>query len=262
MITFRIIPCLLLRQGGLVKGARFKRLRYVGDPINTIRLFNDKGADEIVFLDIDASVRKTEPDYEFVEKMASECFMPLSYGGGINTIKQAKRIINSGVEKIVVNSAAVQNPAFIESLANAIGSQSVCVCIDYAKSLFGKQRIACLRGKKKQPVSPLDFALQMEKAGAGEVILQSVDRDGARSGYDLETLKTVTDQLDIPVVSLGGCNTNDDMIAAREAGANAAAAGSQFVFVGTHQAVLVNYPSEEKLANIRGAHMEPAIVPS
>lgn len=260
MINFRIVPCLLLRQGGLAKSTRFKRTRYVGDPINTIRLFNDMGVDEIVFLDIEASVRKVEPDYCFIENIASECFMPLAYGGGINTIEQAKRIIASGVEKVIVNSAAVLNPAFIEGLANAIGSQSVCICIDYKTNFFGKQQIAYLHGKRKQPIDPLDFALKMEKAGAGEIILQSIDRDGTRSGYDLETIKTVTDQLDIPVVALGGANTKEDMIAARKAGANAAGAGSQFVFVGAHQAVLVNYPNEEQLAEIRG-EQKNSIVP-
>ena len=250
MINFRVVPCLLLYQGGLSKSVRFKRLRYVGDPVNTIRIFNDKGADEIVFLDIEASTRNAEPDYSIVERLAGECFMPMAYGGGIANVEQAKRIIATGVEKVVVNSAA--SPALIEALANAIGSQSVCVCIDYRRSLFGRLRVAKLRGRTLEAKSPLALASELEQAGAGEIILQCIDRDGGRNGYDLDTLRTVANNVDIPIVARGGADSRSDLIAAREAGASAAAAGSQFVFVGEHQAVLVNYPREDQLDEIRG----------
>lgn len=243
----RIIPTMLLQGSGFVKTKKFKNAIYLGDPINLIKIFNDKGVDEIAVLDILASKEKHEPNFELIEKFASECFMPLMVGGGIHTLEHARRIFRSGVEKVCLRTAALSNTDLIENIAYEVGSQSVSVCIDVKKNLFGKYEVThpFLKGFEKDPVI---LAKKLELKGAGEILVQSVDQEGTRKGYDLELIEKVSKAVHIPVVASGGANTVVDLAEViLKAGASAAAAGSMFVLHGPHDAVLVQYPQEEDI---------------
>ncbi|MCG6533285.1 MAG: AglZ/HisF2 family acetamidino modification protein [Syntrophales bacterium LBB04] len=247
----RVIPCLLLRGSGLVKTIRFKDPTYLGDPRNTIKIFNEKGVDELVFLDITATIEKRGPNFELISEITSECFMPLGYGGGISNLGQMEKLFKMGVEKVAVNTYAVVNPPFVSEAARAFGSQSVVVSLDVKRSLLGKYEIMVEAGKRKSGLEPVTFAKQMEEAGAGELLLNSIDRDGTMQGYDLEMIKRVTSAVNIPVIACGGAGSPEDFGAVvRDGGASAVAAGSIFVFHGRHRAVLINFPKRNELERI------------
>lgn len=250
MLRPRIIPCLLLHQGGLVKTQLFKDPKYVGDPINAVRIFNEKEADELMILDIDAAVNGSEPDFALLAKLAAECRMPLCYGGGVTTAQQAARIIDMGVEKVAVSSAAIANPDLLTEMAAAVGRQSVVVVIDVRKKsgFFSKGYEVCTHnGSRVHKIDPVVFAKACQDAGAGEIVINSIDRDGMMSGYDLDFAKTIKKNLAIPVTFLGGAGSLDDigrMISSL--GVVGAAAGSLFVFKGKYRAVLINYPTQQQ----------------
>ena len=246
MIRPRVIPTLLIDDRNLVKTRKFNNPVYLGDPINAIKIFNEKGVDELAVMDITASSRKAEPDYELLEKMASEAFMPLSYGGGIKTIDQMKRLFRIGYEKVIVNTSFVENMDLIKEASEYFGSQSIVCSIDYRKSIFG---LNCFifDGKQKTKYRPQELAKKAEQMGAGEIILYCMDRDGQRTGYDLGLISEISQNVGIPVIACGGADNVRDMNEALKAGASAVAAGSMFVFFGKKQAVLINYPTERKL---------------
>jgi cyclase len=247
MKRVRIIPALLIQKGGLVKSVRFRNHQYVGDPINTVKIFNEKEVDEIVVLDISATAEKRPPDIAKIREIASEAFMPLGYGGGITTLDEIKMLIASGVEKAILNTAALNNPALIGEGARYVGSQSIVVSIDVKKNLWGKYKVYGRNGSKDTGEDPVAFARRMEEAGAGELLLNSIDRDGTFQGYDTALIAAVSAAVNIPVVALGGAGSTDDLGEAIRAGASAASAGSLFVFQRPHRAVLVSYPTQTEL---------------
>lgn len=243
----RLIPILLIYQGGVYKTRKFKNPLYIGDPINTIRLFNDLEVDEIMILDINASKEKREPDYEMVEELASEAFMPVGYGGGIRTVEQAKLVLNCGVEKVVVNNAAHTNSALIQECVARFGSQSVVVSIDYAKKILGGLRQYDHVSRKFLQMSPLEAAESAEKLGAGEILLNCVDRDGSMEGLDVELVQEASRSLSVPIVACGGAGSLHHLKEIEEAGASAIGGGSFFVFRGKQRGILISYPAEEVL---------------
>ncbi len=238
----RVIPCLLLQSGGLVKTSRFRKPRYVGDPINAIRIFNEKYVDELILLDIVASRTGAEPDHDLIARIAGECFMPLCYGGGIRDIAQARRIIAAGVEKIAVNSMAIDRPGLVRELAVELGASSVVAAIDVKRDLFGKPRVFHPGRRRLTRLDPVEHARTLVEAGAGELFINSVDRDGMFCGYDTGLIASIAAAVNVPLVACGGASSLDDVRAAIDAGASAAAAGSMFVFYGPHRAVLISYP--------------------
>lgn len=250
MLRPRIIPCLLVHQGGLVKTQGFKDPKYVGDPINAVRIFNEKEADELMVLDIDASVKKVEPDFGLIAKLAAECRMPLCYGGGITTAEHAARIVDMGVEKVAVSATAIANPVILTEIAAAVGRQSVVAVIDVRKrtGLFAKGYEVCTHnGKTVHKHDPVVLAKQLQNAGAGEIVVNSIDRDGLMQGYDLDLASQFKQALKVPVTFLGGAGSLDhlgDLIS--KLGVVGAAAGSLFVFKGKYRAVLINYPTPEQ----------------
>jgi imidazole glycerol-phosphate synthase subunit HisF len=251
MLIPRVIPCLLLHNGGLVKTVNFKDPRYLGDPINIVKIFNEKEVDELVFLDITATVEGKRPPFKLLEKVAGEAFMPLGYGGGIRDMDDVKAILSLGIEKVVINTRAVRDPAFIGDVANFAGNQSTVVSIDVKKSFFGKYDVRTHRGTKATGLDPVEFAVKMEKEGAGELILCSIDREGTMKGYDIDLISRVTAAVNIPVVACGGSRTAQDLgVAIKKGGASAAGAGSMFVFQGPHRAVLISYPEYSELESI------------
>ena len=245
MLRPRITPCLLVHKGGLVKTVGFKTPKYVGDPINAVKIFNEKEADELVVLDIDATVNNTEPDYRMIANLAAECRMPLCYGGGIKTPEQAKRIIGLGVEKVAISSAAVDNPGLIKLIADDIGRQSVVVVLDVKKRLLIKDyEVFTKNGRHNTGRSVFDLAVEVEKLGAGELVINSIDLDGAMTGYDLTLAAKIRQAVNIPITLLGGAGTlNDIESLIRECGVIGASAGSFFVFKGVYKAVLISYPT-------------------
>lgn len=254
MLRSRVIPCLLVREKGLVKTVQFGTPKYVGDPVNTVRIFNEKQVDELIVLDIDASRQGREPDYHMIGDLAVECRMPLCYGGGVTTVEQAKRIIGLGTEKVSLGAAAIDDPALVSRMAQALGSQSVVVVIDVKRNCStGRYEILLHNGTRRTGLCPIDFARTLEDLGAGEVVINSIDRDGMMQGYDLALVGSVRDETTLPVTALGGAGSLEDI---RELittlGTIGAAAGSLFVFKGTYRAVLVNYPGlAEKDALVR-----------
>lgn len=247
MLKHRVIPALLLQDGGLVKTRRFRKPVYVGDPTNAIRIFNEKEVDELMVLDIGASKQGRDPDYQTIELFASECFMPLCYGGGVRNIEQAAKVFNLGVEKVCLQSAALEGPSLITSLADRFGSQSVVVSIDLKRDWRGRPHLYESRTGKTLRRQWLEYAHGIAQAGAGEILLNAVDRDGEMSGYDTELITALAESVTIPVIALGGAGSLDDMREAVRAGASAVAAGSMFVFHGPHRAVLITYPSYQDL---------------
>lgn len=252
MLRPRIIPCLLVHQGGLVKTQGFKTPKYVGDPINAVKIFNEKEADELIVLDIDATVDNRAPDFGLIEKLANECRMPLCYGGGVKTAAQAARIVDMGVEKVAVSSAAIATPGLLGEMAAAVGRQSVVAVIDIRKKkgLFAKGYEVCTHNaQNSHTLNPLDLAQQLQAAGAGEIVINSVDRDGVMQGYDLDFAQQCRHALDVPLTFLGGAGSLDDMAQlVSKVGVVGAAAGSLFVFKGKYRAVLINYPNSEQKA--------------
>lgn len=240
----RIIPCLLLKGGGLVKTVRFKSPTYVGDPRNAIKIFNEKEVDELVVLDIAATPAAKPPDFALISELTSECFMPMAYGGGVASLGEVERLLKIGVEKVSLNTAACENPALVSEAAKAFGSQSIVVSIDVKKNESGQPTVFTRAGTRDLGIDPAGFAKAMENAGAGEILLTSVDRDGTMTGYDLDLVRRVSEIVTIPVIACGGAGSTEDLASAiREGGASAAAAGSIFVFHGKLRAVLINYPS-------------------
>lgn len=248
MMRPRIVPCLLLRNGGLVKTTRFRDPVYLGDAVNIVRIFNDKEADEIALLDITASRERRGPDIAFVQQVASECFMPLCYGGGVRTIEQVRALFLAGVEKVALNAAAADDPGFVRAAADRFGSQSVVVSMDVRRTMLGRYRVWVPGTGATRPEEPEAYAVAAQAAGAGEILLQSVDRDGTMRGYDLQLVRRVTSAVDIPVIACGGAGSVADLVAVvREGGASAAGAASMFVFQGRHRAVLITTPSDQEL---------------
>ena len=247
MLRPRIIPCLLIHKNGLVKTRVFKDPKYVGDPINAVKIFNEKEADELIVLDIDATVSRVDPNYALIAKLAAECRMPLCYGGGITTAEQASRIIDLGVEKVAISAAAVTNPGLLATIANVIGRQSVVVVLDVRKKtgLLAKGYEVCTHnGKTIHKVDPVTLAKALQDAGAGAIILISVDRDGEMKGYDLALAQQMRGALRVPMTMLGGVGSLDDISALiHTCGVVGAAVGSLFVFKGKYRAVLINYPT-------------------
>ncbi len=244
MLRPRIIPCLLVRSKGLVKTVKFGPTKYVGDPINAVKIFNEKEADELIVLDIDATATGSEPDFAMIQKLAAECRMPLCYGGGIKTVEQARRIIGLGVEKIAISSEVISNPNLITEIAAEIGSQSVVVVLDVKKSLFGKYEVYTHNGKKKTGRTPVEVAQQAERLGAGEIVINSIDLDGQMTGYDLNLATKIREAIRLPMTLLGGAGSISDIGSLiQTCGVVGAAAGSLFVFKGVYRAVLINYPS-------------------
>lgn len=247
MLRARIIPCLLLKGNGLVKSIKFKDYKYVGDPINAVRIFNEKEVDELVFLDISATLEGRKPNFKLITKIAEETFMPFGYGGGITDVEDAKKLFTLGAEKVILNSSAAKAPALVEQIAKLYGNQSVVASIDVKKNLFGKYEVYVNSGKVNTKEEPAAFAIKMQEHGAGEILLNSIDRDGTLQGYDLDLVDHVCSKLSIPVVACGGARGVDDFKMALKHGASAVAAGSMFVFHGKHRAVLITYPSIEEI---------------
>jgi cyclase len=255
MLRSRIIPCLLVHNKGLVKSVNFADHKYVGDPLNAVRIFNEKEVDELIVLDIDASVKKVEPDYVMISNLASECRMPLCYGGGVTKVDQAVRIINMGVEKVALSAAALERPALINELAVAVGNQSVVVVLDVRRGPRGSYEVWTHNGARNTKRDPVEFARELEQRGVGEITLNSVDNDGAMKGYDLELARKVRAAVSVPMTILGGAGSLKDLEElVKEFGIIGAAAGSLFVFKGVYKAVLINYPSRaQKIAICAGA---------
>lgn len=248
----RVIPVLLLRGDGLVKTVKFKDPKYVGDPINAVRLFNDLEVDELIFLDTEASAKRREPPFERIAEIAGEAFMPICYGGGVTSFEQARRLFKSGVEKIALTTALIDSPGLVREIADTYGEQAVVAGIDVKRDLFGRQRAVIRAAGGKTGLDPLDLAKRAAELGAGEILLQSVDRDGTYQGYDLELVRAVSAAVPIPVIACGGAGGLGHVRQAIDAGASAAAAGSLFVFSGPHRAVLVNYPTRGELKALLG----------
>jgi cyclase len=245
------MPCLLVENGGLVKTVRFSKSRYVGDPINSVRIFNEKEVDELVVLDITAAREGREPSFGLVEELAGECFMPLTYGGGIRSIDHIERLVRLGVEKVSLNSHALTDLSLISGAAATFGSQSIVVSIDARRTLFGKYRTFTFSGRRDLHLEPNEAARRVEEAGAGEILLNSIDRDGTMRGCDIELIRSVADAVRIPVIACGGVgNLGDVAKAVKEGHASAVAAGSLFVFHGKHRAVLINFPTQEQLRQV------------
>lgn len=246
MLFPRIIPCLLVHNRGLVKTTKFKEPKYVGDPINAVKILNEKEVDELIVLDIDASIRGNEPDYKMIENLAVECRMPFCYGGGVKSVEQAQRIFSLGVEKIAVSSLAVENPNKVKEIAQQVGNQSMVVVIDAKKiPLSSKYEVYIHNGEVNTKMEPDKLASKMQQLGAGEIVINSIDNDGTMSGYDINLIKMIRETISIPFTVMGGAGSYDDignMIALN--GIIGAGAGSLFVFKGKYKAVLINYPTK------------------
>ncbi len=245
MLRPRIIPCLLVSNGGLVKTVGFQKAKYVGDPLNAVRIFNEKEVDEIIVVDIDAARERREPNYSLIKSLAAECRMPLCYGGGVKNVAQIERLVSLGVEKVAISSAAVENPDLVVEAAEKVGSQSVAVVIDVKKcGLLSSYRVFTYNGSNDSGLDPVEFAKQMDTLGAGEIIINSIDRDGTMKGYDIEIIKLIRLAIKRPMTALGGAGSLQDMRnIIQEVGRIGVAAGSLFVFKGIYRAVLINYPS-------------------
>lgn len=245
MKRIRIIPALLLMNEGLYKTIRFKNPQYIGDPINSVKIFNEKGADEIVILDITASRDKKKINYKKITEIAGEAFMPMAYGGGVKTFDDAKKVIDAGYEKVIVNTAAYDTPDLITEIANVYGSQSAVVSIDAGRNWLGKYKVYTRSGTYNTGKQPAEFAKEMENAGAGEIIINSIDRDGTWEGYDIPLIRSVSESVTIPVIACGGASgMNDFKEAITAGGASAVAAGSMFVYQKKGMGILISFPSQ------------------
>ncbi|MGZ9234933.1 MAG: AglZ/HisF2 family acetamidino modification protein [Anaerolineales bacterium] len=251
MIRPRVIPALLLQGQGLVKTVKFKNPTYLGDPINIVRIFNEKEVDELVFLDITAMNENRPPAFKMLANITSECFMPLGYGGGIRSMEDIKTLLSIGIEKIILNTSAVEQPALVRAAADYAGSQAVVISIDVKKNFLGKYEVWTRSGKKGTGLDPVKHGVEMEKQGAGELLINSIDRDGTMQGYDLELIRRVSEAVSVPVVACGGAGKLQDLAdAITMGGASAAAAGSFFVFQGPLRGVLISYPSPSDLKQV------------
>jgi cyclase len=239
----RIIPVLLLHRGGLYKTTQFKNPSYVGDPINAVRIFNEKEVDELLIFDIDCSKENKEPNYSLIEEIVSEAFMPVGYGGGVSNLAIAQKVFQIGVEKVIINSALQNNQRLLADIAAIYGAQAVVASIDYKKGFLGGTNTCFMNGTKKSGHTPQGLAQIAEKAGAGEIILNAIDREGTYQGFDINLLQQIVRSVQIPIVISGGAGTKADFDAAKQAGASGMAAGSMFVYQRPHNAVLISYPS-------------------
>lgn len=240
----RIIPVLLLSEGYLVKPTKFQHPKYIGDPINAVRIFNEKEVDELIICDIDASLKNKPIDFKHLNEIVSEAFMPIGYGGGVKTLEDAKKIVKLGVEKVVVNSAVLETPNLISAISQELGSQSTVVSIDAKKKTFGKYEVMSHSGTRATGKSPNIWAKEAEKLGAGEIILSAIDKESTRTGYDYGLVESVAKDLTIPLVALGGAGNIEDLDKVLAVGASAASAGTMFVMNGPHRAVLITYPKQ------------------
>jgi cyclase len=248
MLKTRIMPCLLVKNGRLVKTVKFKNPAYVGDPVNAIKIYNGKEVDELILLDITATLEGRKPNFTFLSDVTNECFMPLAYGGGVRELDDVKRIFGLGIEKCAINSYALENPAFIEKVAAVCGSQSILVSMDVKKGIFGQYAVYGEGGRKRTSHNPVSWAMRMEQAGAGEILLNSIDQDGTMEGFDTALIRRVTEAVNIPVIACGGAGKIQDLRAAVvEGGASAVAAGSMVVYQGRNKGVLINFPSQADL---------------
>ena len=247
MRRVRIIPVLLIQNGSLVKSVKFRNHKYVGDPINAVKIFNDKEVDEIIILDISATPNKSVPDINHISEIAGEAFMPFTYGGGITSLDQVTEIFYQGAEKVVLNSSALDQPSLIESIAKRYGSQSVVVSIDVKNTLLGGQKVFRNGGTQKTNWRVEDFAKHVEAQGAGEIMLTSIDRDGTFDGFDTKLIEKISNSVRIPVIACGGASSLTDLRAGIDAGASAVAAGSYFIYQMPHRAVLISYPNQSEL---------------
>jgi cyclase len=254
MLRPRIIPVLLLHENGLVKTVNFKSPKYVGDPINAVRIFNEKEVDELAFFDINATVNNKEPDYVLIEKLANQSRMPLCYGGGVKTVAQAQKIFGLGIEKIALSAAAINNPELVTEIAQRVGSQSVIVVLDVKKKFLGGYEVYTHNGKKATGLNPFQVAKELEDRGVGEIIINAIDQDGVMKGYDMQLIDKIAEVISIPLTVVGGAGTLIDIEKVIEKhGVIGVAAGSLFVFKGPYKAVLINYPSrveKDKIFNI------------
>lgn len=251
MFRPRIIPVLLLDGQGLVKTVRFGKPRYIGDPINAVRIFNDLQVDELIFLDIRATQEDRSLSIELVKQLGDEAFMPFAVGGGIKNIEQVGALLKAGAEKVVVNSAATENIDFIKEIAFSYGNQSVVGSVDVKKGLFGKLNVYSRGGNVKTPLDLTEYLHRLVDSGVGEIMINSIDRDGTMAGYDLDLVKTVTDQVSVPVIACGGAGSVDDLVKVYVAtGVSAIAAGSLFIYHGPRNAVLINYPDKDQINKI------------
>lgn len=244
MRRIRTIPVLLLKNGGLYKTVNFKNPKYVGDPINAVKIFNEKETDELILLDYNASADGRSIDYKRIEEIASEAFMPMAYGGGIKTLDDAKKVFDCGFEKVVLNSVLVDNPGLIQQIGNIYGAQAVVGSIDYKKNILGKGKVYIRSGSKSTGYGPVEWAEKLQEYGAGEIMLNCIDRDGTWDGYDLDTIKKLTERISVPLIACGGAGSISDLKQAVTAGASAVAAGSMFVFQKKGMGVLISFPTE------------------
>jgi cyclase len=244
----RVIPVLLLRNMGLVKTVKFKDAKYVGDPINSVRIFNEKEVDELVFLDITATPEGRGPNFDLLQDIAGEAFMPMAYGGGLTTMDQVRRTFSLGFEKVILNTAGFACPNLITEAVSVYGAQSIVGCVDVRRTLLGRYELFTHSGAKRKIGSLLQHLARLVELGVGEILVNSIDRDGTQSGYDLKLLSEVSHAVSVPVIACGGAGSIDDFVAAvDEGGVSAVAAGSMFVFMGPHRAVLINYPDRKLL---------------
>lgn len=248
MIKPRVIPALLLKGQGLVKTVKFKEPKYLGDPINIVRIFNDKEVDELVLLDITATPEKRGPQFDLLKNIASEAFIPLAYGGGIRSMDDVKKLLSIGIEKLIMNTSAVEAPSLVREVADHAGSQAAVVSMDVKKGLLGKYEVFTHCGQKKTGLDPVKHAVEMERMGVGEIIINSIDRDGTMQGYDFDLVRKVADAVSVPVVACGGAgNLSHVSEVIKQGHASAAAAGSIFVFQGPLRGVLISYPTPKEL---------------
>jgi len=248
MLKTRVIPSLLLRNKGLVKTVQFKNATYVGCPINAIKIFNDKEVDELIFLDITATPENRDPPFSLIAEIASECFMPFGYGGGIRSLDDIRKLFRLGAEKVIINTYAAENPTFVKQASDLYGSQSIVVSLDVEKNFLGKHIVFTHGGMCNTNLEAVKYAVQMQEMGAGELFLNSIDRDGTMKGYDIGLVKRVSSAVDIPVIACGGAGKLQHFAdAVKLGGASAVSAGSFFVFHGRYRAVLITYPSIHEL---------------
>jgi cyclase len=249
MFRPRIIPVLLLKDLAIVKSVQFKSYKYIGDPINAVRIFNDLEADELVFLDITASKRKRLISLDFVKAVGEESQMPFCVGGGISTLEDIKAVITAGAEKVVLNTSAGRDPEFVKAASEEFGSSTIVICIDVKRTLFGGERAWILGGSRATRFSPVDFAKLMEDKGAGELIVQSIEKDGTMEGYDIDLIRSISQAVSIPVVALGGAGRIEDLVEGYRYGfANGLAAGSLFIYQDRRRGVLINYPQRRDVS--------------
>jgi len=247
------MPCLLLSDAALVKTVRFANPSYVGDPINAIRIYNEKEVDELVFLDILATPKERRPAFDIIARIATECFMPVAFGGGIRQIEDIRECLRLGIEKVIINTHAIENPTFVREASAEVGSQSIVVSIDARRNRAGRYEVYTRGGQRATGIDPVQCAIQMQEMGAGEILLTSIDREGTMQGYDLDLLKQVSGAVGVPVIASGGAGKIEDFSAAvSRGGASAVAAGSMVVYFGPHRAVLINFPEKRELARVLG----------